>query len=311
MRAAWRTRSAVPVVPWHNLVTVSSPTGMRRGASAFTGMACSSSASAADTGSWRWASRTVASRIHSHWHAAFSMRRCSSVPRRIGGPDKASPAPWRAAVRAHRPSSSSRARVIGAEVITGAHSERAARAPSRPVAKWVCSRSRPAVSDITAASSPLAARLVRGRLRRGLAAWAARRNPAAYSAASWAWMAARGHPPSVRSWRAGYPVNAEVMSAQYRLITSTTSFRLRMTSWSCPARALARFRLLTGAGGLTAWSSWLAASLDRSPNVALPVTAAPALLRAASRPRRRGGRRWRTPPGHRRRPTGPRPRSAC
>jgi hypothetical protein len=50
MVAVWRIRSAVLVVPWQRLVTVSEPPGIQRGAREFGGIACSSRISVAETG---------------------------------------------------------------------------------------------------------------------------------------------------------------------------------------------------------------------------------------------------------------------
>jgi hypothetical protein len=126
--------------------------------------------------------------VHSHWQAALSQRRCSSVPRWTGGPDNASRAPCGAIVRAHWARSSSRARVTGRDVTTGAHSERSSRAPCGPAAKWVWSRSRPMVRENAAASSPVAAC---PRARRPADNPVPRRahdtNVAAFKIASWAW----------------------------------------------------------------------------------------------------------------------------
>ena len=89
---------------------------------------------------------------HSHWHAAFSLRRASPAPRCSGARDNASSAPSGAIRRAKEPISASSARVTGTEVITGGQSEWSSRAAPGPGAKWVCRRSRPAARDSATAS---------------------------------------------------------------------------------------------------------------------------------------------------------------
>ena len=75
LQASWRTRSAPATAPSHRAATGSPPCGRRRGGSEFTGIACSRSRSAADTGSRCRAASTDAFSTRSHWQAAFNLRR--------------------------------------------------------------------------------------------------------------------------------------------------------------------------------------------------------------------------------------------
>ena len=273
MVAAWRIRSAVLVVPWHKLVTVSVPTGVQREARVLTGMACSRRISTAVTGWCRWAAWTAESSTHSHWQAVFSRWRSSPVPRRAAGPGSAIRAPCSAIRRAHRPSSSRRARATGTEVTTGAHSERSSRDPSGRTATWVCSRSRPAASAAAAASSLRAAGSAgRGWPGRPVLAGAGCKNMDAFSSASRAWMLARDQVPG----RLGFgraPASTAAMSAEYRAITVTTPAMLRVNSWTCPARAVSGRSPAAGSGGPTARRRWARTAAVKSPKAGRAVTA--------------------------------------
>ena len=161
-QARCRTRSAVTITPSHKPVTASPPPRMRRVGSSLTGIAASSSRCLPVTGSCWQAARTEVSSTHSHWQAAFSLRRCGMLLGTPAGGDRARPAPWWAIRRAREATSPSSARVTGQDVTATAHSERCSQLPPAPGAKWVCSRSRPVVRETVTASSRRARGLAAG-----------------------------------------------------------------------------------------------------------------------------------------------------
>ena len=124
-------------------------------------MAASRSWSAAGTGAARRAASTEAVSTHSHWQAAFSRRRRSALSGAPGMGARATFAPWWAIGAASWPSSASSARFTRSLATAGAQGERYAQ-PWGPGAKWVCSRSRPAVREVATWSRHWASGLADG-----------------------------------------------------------------------------------------------------------------------------------------------------
>src|SRR5215472_19083488 len=199
-RAAWpqascRTRSAVVTAPSHNTATDSVPPGTRRGGREFTGIAYNSSRPAGDAGFWRCAVWIEESRAHSDWQAALSLRRAWPVPGPLAGADSARSATCGAILRAITAISMRSARIAAGEVMTAAHSERCCRLPSALTARWVCSRSRPAVSQTDVAANRRPRSLAGGDAGLPLPCWGGS-NRAALLSASCACEAARAHAAS-------------------------------------------------------------------------------------------------------------------